>query len=417
VNGYRWVLWGATVLVLAGCPNKAGTNAASNSDIAVDAGLDHGDASLGADGDSGPEDTGQQDNGPQDAGTDAEDAADTSLDAAVDVETDAASTEPGYALFFQSGFEEGVSAVELGTAKCSGDIQGSDGAFKGNWVDDLETAPIAEGRMCYGGADDCALAGDAVCQRGMERVDDPQDASNTVLRTWIAEPAEEVNDPDDMPCSGANGLDTAGSRKSRAQFTLIAQTPVPAFVYSVRLRLGEAFTVIHEELGMDLDWMTIGEFWNVGPQNINMGDRSRVTVNLVKETASEPFKFGLKGDYQPDGTTGWTSLWSGGPGHLVSDQVVPIGEWFTLRIEVVAGDANVGRTVVDFTPDGGETVRLFEVSDATIYPGTDILGFTAIQPVKVYTAGNLTCWLKAQTPSHPLEAWWDDFALYLPDES
>ena len=45
--------------------------------------------------------------------------------------TDAdAGTDADAVPFFQSGFEDGVTAHETGTAKCSGDIQGADSCLR-----------------------------------------------------------------------------------------------------------------------------------------------------------------------------------------------------------------------------------------------------------------------------------------------
>ena len=346
---------------------------------------------------------------------------------------DTAEPPPAPPVFFQSGFEAGVTAGEQGLSSCSGDIQGSDGSEAGDWSTDLEQSPFDSAQFCFGGADDCALEGQPSCQRTIELVPDPENPDNTVLYTWVKEPAENYNDgdADDVPCSCQGGVDTLGNvcddslgdgydnngtRKARVQLTIdtVDGEAASQLTYSVRLRLGEAFAKINADLDLPVNWMTIGEFWNQGTQHIKMGDRSRVTLNLVKETGGGAFHFGLKADSQPDGESGWSPLWGEDTGeHLVSEMKAPVGEWFTLRVHLVAGDASNGRVTVDLIDKDGEETTLFDVTDATIFPGTDVLGFTAINPIKLYTGGSLMCWLKGLPAPLPLAAWWDDLVLTL----
>jgi len=357
-------------------------------------------------------------------------------------ETQPPEPPPGETTFFQSGFEDGVTVEDTGLAKCSGDIFGTDGSERGDWEAHLETSPVDKVVFCYGGDDDYAAEGGALGQRGIELVDDPDQPGNTVLHTWVAEPAENYGDQDadDVACSCVGGLDETGAtcedlpedpdgnpldgydedgtRKGRVQMAIYADdgTPFSSFSYSVRLRLGEGYERINNDLPQKLNWMTIGEFWNQGPATLGIGDRSRVTLNLVKESASAPLHFGLKMDIQPDGGSGWDLIWPekeapSDPEHMVSDNPVPVGEWFTLKVSVVAGDASTGRTTVDVVYANGDEERIFEVTDATIYPGTSVPGFTTLAPVKLYTGGNLVCWLKSL--GLPMDAHWDDFSLSL----
>ncbi len=143
-----------------------------------------------------------------------------------------------------------------------------------------------------------------------------------------------------------------------------------------------------------------------------MGDRSRITLNMVKDSANGVFHFGLKADFQPDGGNGWSHIWSEETGkELVSEEKVPIGEWFTLQVSMTAGNKDTGHAQVTLIRNDGTVVPLFDVNDATVYVEDGSLGFTTINPIKVYTAGMVACWLKSQDPSMMLEAWWDDFVL------
>ena len=340
---------------------------------------------------------------------------------------------------FQSGFEDGVTVVETGLGRCSGDIFGSDGAGA-DWELDLERPPIDYVRFCYGGDDDYATHGGELGQRGIGLVEDPDQPGNTVLHTWVAEPAENYEmqgvyqDADDVACSCVDEVDendapcdelpvdddgnpldhydVTGTRKARVQMAVRADedTSFASFSYSVRLRLGEGYERIANDFPQKLNWMTIGEFWNEGPATLGMGDRSRVTLNLVKEAGSAQLHFGLKMDIQPDGGSGWQWVWPEEEvQHLVSDDPVPIEEWFTLKVGLVAGDASTGRTTVDVVGENGDETRIFEVAGATLYPESSVPGFTTLSPVKLYTGGNLVCWLKSLGLA--MDAHWDDFSL------
>ena len=348
---------------------------------------------------------------------------------------------PEDVLVFQSGFGLGVMAVETGLANCSGDIFGSDGSEKGDWEADLEAAPVDKVVFCYGGDDDYAVDGGEVGQRGIDLVADPDQPGNTVLHTWVAEPAENFggHDADDVACSCVDGVDVNGTacdglpedamgnpldgydadgtRKGRVQMAVYADegAPFASFSYSIRLRLGEGYGRINSDLPQKLNWMTIGEFWNQGPAARGLGDRSRVTLNLVKERANAPLHLGLKMDIQADGASGWELIWpEEAVEHLLSAKPVPVGEWFTLTVSLDAGDASTGRTTVDVVYANGEEERVFDVAGETTYPGTSVPGFTTLSPVKLYTGGNLVCWLNGQ--GLPMDAHWDDFSLSLPVE-
>ena len=111
----------------------------------------------------------------------------------------------------------------------------------------------------------------------------------------------------------------------------------------------------------------------------------------------------------------WDALWPDeATKHLTSEVVAPIEEWFTLQISLVAGDASSGRVTVNLIRESGEELRLFDVSNATLYPQGVVQGFTSLNPIKLYTSDNLMCWLKSQ--GLLLDAHWDDFVLELPSQ-
>jgi len=69
---------------------------------------------------------------------------------------------PRDTLFFQSGFEEGVTIQETGASNCSGDVIGSDGSELGDWLTDIKASPVEKAVFCYGGG--ARERGEAACQ-------------------------------------------------------------------------------------------------------------------------------------------------------------------------------------------------------------------------------------------------------------
>jgi len=302
-------------------------------------------------------------------------------------------------LVFQSGFESGsevLTAVGTG-APCTDDIVGEDVSVDGygNWETDLEGGSFGRFQFCFGGG--------TPDQRGVEIVADPADPTNLVLHTWIALPGENVSDDDDIPCNGSGGR---GDRKARVQAVLKDNPNLQQFYYTVRLRLGDGFQALVEG-DREIDWLTIGEFWN----NTSAESGSfRVTLNLVKETAERgaPLRFGLKSDMQPDEATDkkWFPVWP--EGQIVSIPV-PIGEWFTLSVSLVEGGEDSGRVTVTVTLADDSQHLIADVTGFTYSPEGQPDGFASISPIKLYTSGELMCALYDQ--GFLLDAWWDDFAV------
>lgn len=312
--------------------------------------------------------------------------------------------DPGnddYEWLFNSGFEENSEHVfaENTTAPCTDDIRGSDLSVQqnGDWEVDLEGYTFGEAQFCFGGGDRT--------QRGIDFVEDPENSNNQVMHMWIAEPAENISDSDDIACNGED----KGSRKARIQHVLKDNPNLHAFQYQVRIRLGDSFqTLVDSEY--EFNWMTIGEYWNNQPSEEHS---FRVTLNLIKPNneSGTPFYFGLKADKQDEGAHEWDSVW---PEEIISDVEVPIGTWFTLDVIMIEGDNENGRAIVHVTIDGNE----YEVADITGWthapsdPNPD--GFRVINTMKIYTGGSVMCGLNDLNQT--LDVWWDDYKIGIPSE-
>jgi len=194
----------------------------------------------------------------------------------------------------------------------------------------------------------------------------------------------------------------SGQRKGRVQGVLKDNQAVSAFGYSVRVRLGEAFEAVvgspHE-----VTWLTLGEFWNNSPGE---DGTFRITLSLVKEAGEEaPLRFALGADHQADDSDPtWHEAW---PGGRVVGEPAPIGEWFTMRVAVVEGDAEAGRVSFEVTEHDGATHGIDMVGVTHGSAGPD--GFAALHPIKLYTSGTLVCELRAR--GLVLDVLWDDFAI------
>ncbi len=301
-------------------------------------------------------------------------------------------------LVFRSGFEDGTEHhyTEDTEAPCTDDLFGLDTSVEsqGDWESDLEGGPYGRFHFCFGGGDRS--------QRALDLVADPEDAANQVLRGRIFEPNESVSDDDDVACNEALGT---GARKARIHAVLQDGEPVTRLDYRFRVRLGEdAFAAVEAD-PREVTWMTLTEVWN----NLTAEDDTfRITLNLVKaEGAGEPFRFLLEADRQDDGDSTWIHVWP--EDKQPSEVVVPLGEWFTLDFTFVEGDDAAGRAIATMTDAAGAVHTIADVTDWTYSPTGRPSGFTDLNPLKLYTSGDLMCELSRG--GLPLEIWWDDFAL------
>lgn len=304
-------------------------------------------------------------------------------------------------LVFQSGFEPDTNHVFVsGTpAPCTDDILGEDHSVngRGDWQDDLEQTPFGPFKFCFGGGDRT--------QRSLDLVVDPEDPSNQVLYGRIVEPNENVSDNNTIACDG----DPQGSRKARIHAVMNSPTSLTRFDYRMRVRLGEAGLAPVVAADSEINWFTLAEFWNNLPAE---NDTFRITLNAIKQGVSnEPLRFGVKADKQNDGSSTWHRVWpSGWPSSGVE---VPLGEWFTLDFSIIEGNGSTGRVTIRMTDADGEVHTIADITNWTRSPDGVADGFSALNPLKLYTSGALMCALADF--GLPLEIWWDDFAIGSPD--
>lgn len=315
---------------------------------------------------------------------------------------DAGPRSSGLAEVFRSGFEDGVEVTE--TNERFGDLVGDDETSPhGDWTRDIDGRdPLGSFRIFYEGG--------SRAQRDVSIAADPELAGNRVLHTWIGEP-NVPNGDDAIACNG----EPPDTRKARIQGAFFMNRGLRRLEYQVRVRLGDAFDAMGRDARAN-HWMTIGEYWNNVPRP---GERYpfRITLGLHRHPTAgggDGLVWILKAD-QHDDEGRWTHVWPTEPGYdgryeLTSATPVPVGEWVTLRVSLVEGDAASGRVSVRLVDARGAETVLFDVRDATHHPDDPAPnGFEDFQPIKLYTSGPLVCALRER--SLPLEAWWDDFVL------
>ena len=314
-------------------------------------------------------------------------------------------------LIFQTGFEPDTEHLfDYSTpAPCTDNLFGVDRSVPdhGDWESDLVGGIFGDAKFCFGGG--------TQEQRSIALLPDPDDADNQVLLFRIDEPGENVSDNDEIACND----DPTGSRKARIQHVLNENSNLTQLDYRLRMRLGEGFQRFVDQPDLTIDWMTIGEYWS----HQTNGDRSRVTISLVKPDEEGPFYFAMKADWQLaelSGTSDWTHTWPEAiapDGVIVSDIEAPIGSWFMLEVSLTAGDGvtgDPGHLEVHVTLTDGERQEVAVVDDTTVVPGgadANANHFDTISTMKLYTMGALMCGLHDLDPPVPLEVWLDDYAI------
>ena len=370
-----WTLWLASSLALVGlgCSSPSGSE------------------------DGGSEDSSTEDSGAQDAGNDAAtgDADTSTADTGVDGGTAV------YRSIFSTGFE-GTSEVVVIDSEF-GDITGSEPERANSDFELIEnSAPIGELRLYF--EDGTPADRYAIIEEF------PVSTANRALLTQVDLPAivDEANHASEATDVACND-DPPGSRKGRIQVVMRNNVALREFEYTVRLYLGAGFRALASSPRQN-HWMTIGEYWNNLARQPNP---FRISLGLHNH-ADRPGELSwvLKADERrvdTGGTLRWFHVWDGE--EQVADEAVPLEEWVTIRVRVVEGDRDSGRVTLWRIDDTGTEHVLIDVHDITHDPDdAEPDGFADINPIKLYTSGEVICGVQAGA-SVPLQIWWDDFEL------
>ncbi len=288
-------------------------------------------------------------------------------------------------LIFQSGFEPGSTGVPAGAHL---DMIGADSSLEepNDWESDLDDHPsIGDFAFQYEGGEDS--------ERYAVLGEDPENSANTTLRFWLKHPNVEKNGVKFKGRVQANIYNnTAGELKNVYQ--------------KVRLYLHEDMQIL-TQAPAPFSFLTVFEFWN-NPGWIDPDNGFRITINLVKKDGNlgTPLNFGIHG--QTLEGEKYQSIWE----EDNSTFAIPIGQWLTTEIYLVEGDGGRGRFKFIVTPDGGEPITVFDITNFTHHPDDDNPdGLSHYNPMKLYTDAELINWVNSN--NKVMQLLWDDFSLWV----
>jgi len=294
-----------------------------------------------------------------------------------------------------------------------GDITGEDFtvSWPNRWDTDLEAGnPFNAFRLYFEGG--------TQSQRRAEIKQELGASGNSFLRFQINEPNVVLTDRDGIACNRRSHKNASGNwvpekRKSRIQAVLRDTPNLKAVDYEVRLRLGAAFAA-YVNSPYAVRWMTLAEVWNDLPDAIASPDARGFRISLAawKTNAAIGEKFHWYVHAQTQSTTvkgEWDDVWKSEETH--APVAIPTdGEWVTLRVSLLEGDAATGRALITVTDESGWTQTIVDKTGWTRHPQGSSNGFEAINPLKLYTNGDYVCGLQWNN-APPLIVDWDDFTV------
>jgi hypothetical protein len=219
--------------------------------------------------------------------------------------------------------------------------------------------------------------------------DDPELMDNKVLLFQIIEP--HINE--------------GFRKKGRVQLNVNDNNCITEIYQTVRLRLHPDMACL-KNWDERVTWLSLFEFWNNADWT-SEDHPFRVTVNLYKDEKgpADAMHFHVKGDFKNECKyCKWNLLWE----NLGDSFSVPFGEWMEVELYIKEGDDDSGRFFMAVTPDSGEKMVVFDLICSTIHPNeTNPDGFAHIQPLKLYTSGDLINYMKDSVKE--LSVCWDDW--------
>jgi hypothetical protein len=198
-----------------------------------------------------------------------------------------------------------------------------------------------------------------------------------------------------------------GGMKSRIQMNVYDNVGVFDLYGSVRLRLDKDMATLRDYPG-PIEWLTISEWWNnagwTGEPN-----PFRISVHIKKPEPSSgrQLHFGIDASVKNPRKDRWSApIWE----HLDTKFDVPVETWMTVEYYFKDGDDRSGRFFMAVTPDGGQRTVVADITNFTRHPDEPRPdGLTHFNPMKLYTSGELTEFMRSRGKS--LKLLWSD--LYL----
>jgi len=198
-----------------------------------------------------------------------------------------------------------------------------------------------------------------------------------------------------------------GLGKGRIQGAFINNDTLRSFFIKERLFIHEDFDFFTEPQfdSLNLNWMTIQEFWNNGPKN---GEPYpfRVTLNIRKPKNSDTLYFGIHAQTQ-DTIQVWDNVWDS----IATSYPIPLGSWLDIETYFVEGDSLNGKFKFIVTDTSGIRQTIFDITGFTHHPlDPNPDGIQDFNPMKLYTFGPYIDTMAVYNKC--LCLYWDDLELW-----
>lgn len=224
----------------------------------------------------------------------------------------------------------------------------------------------------------------------------------------IPEPGNLSNNILSFNLSAPNVSEYAGGLgKGRIQGVFTENNALRSFHLTERLFIHEDFDFFTEPQfdSINLNWMTIQEFWNNNPK-IGEPYPFRVTLNILKPINSDTLYFGVHAQTQ-DTIIVWDNVWDS----IATFYPIPLGSWLNIETHFVEGDSLNGKFKFIVTDTTGITQTIFDITGFTYHPlDPNPNGIQSFNPMKLYTFGP---YINAMADSNKcLCLYWDDLKLW-----
>lgn len=203
--------------------------------------------------------------------------------------------------------------------------------------------------------------------------------------------------------------DPNSSSTTRAQITMTIKDGIELENYhsSVRMYLDQDVEHLKNYPG-NISWFVLFEAWTdrSSAWDGNSAGSARWNLNVAKQSGSTQLYWVAEAETMQPASVEDENIWS------VENKAVPIpfNTWFTLDVLIKRGEGSNGRMLIQITPDGGKTQKLFDIKNTTIYPEHPELLLNKWQPFKFYFSDTYLDWMRSQ--DKVLTCYYNDFKWF-----
>lgn len=176
---------------------------------------------------------------------------------------------------------------------------------------------------------------------------------------------------------------------SRAQMTVDMAQELPFIHTSHRMKIHPDIQHL-TNYSNSVRWFTLFELWNArdSTQGGDPAGSSRISISLFKDTGvGQPLYWHVAyEEMQPSEKVIWQQK---------STAKIPFDKWFTFDINIVRGIGTAGKVKLTITEDGGQPVKVFDISNNTIYRNRTDLRIKQWQIFKLYASDPIMDWMRA----------------------